>query len=162
MASFVDLSKNYSLFSIPVAVVLGLLPVSYGRGIAIRKGLYDNHDPRGYQEKIKNAQNIDKLTKSRLLRCEAASANAQETLPLFMGSVLAANAAGVPAPTVNGFAAAYLASRAAYNFVYVFLQDDPRFARLRSNVWFAGVGCWMTLFVKAGLRYLEVSSPGGP
>ncbi|RYP09409.1 hypothetical protein DL764_001288 [Monosporascus ibericus] len=162
MASLVDLSKNYSLFSIPVAVVLGLLPSFYGKGVAVRKRLYDNGNPRGYQDNVKNAQNIDNITKNRLLRCEAASTNAQETLPLFMGSVLAANMAGVPAPTVNGFAAAYLASRAVYNFVYVFLQDDPRFADLRSYVWITGVGLWMTLFVKAGLRSLEANSAGGP
>ncbi|RYP26175.1 hypothetical protein DL767_008127 [Monosporascus sp. MG133] len=161
MASFVDLSKNYSLFAIPVAVVLGMLPSSYGKSIAVKKGLYDNRNPRGYQDTVKNAQNIDKMTKNRLLRCEAASANAQETLPLFMGSVLAANTAGVPAPVVNGLAAAYLGSRVAYNFVYVVLQDNPRFAVLRSIVWMAGLGCWMTLFVKAGLRYLEASSAGG-
>ncbi|RYP50503.1 hypothetical protein DL768_004008 [Monosporascus sp. mg162] len=162
MASFVDLSKNYSVLSIPVAVVLGFLPSIYGKTIASKTRLYDNENPRCYQDNIKNAQNIDKITKNRLLRCEAASANAQETLPLFMGSVLAANAAGVPAPTVNGLAAAYLASRAAYNFVYVSLQDDPRFARLRSWVWITGVGCWMTLFIKAGLRFLEASSAGAP
>ena len=161
MDSFVDLSKNYSLLSIPVAVVLAFLPSVYGKSIAGTR-LYDNVNPRGYQDRIKNAQNVDKITKNRLLRCEAASANAQETLPLFMGSVLAANAAGVPAPTINGFAAAYLASRATYNFVYVSLQDNPRFAPLRSVVWMTGVGCWMTLFVKAGLRYLEASSAGGP
>ncbi|RYO75902.1 hypothetical protein DL762_008165 [Monosporascus cannonballus] len=101
-------------------------------------------------------------TKNRLLRCDAAAANALETLPLFMGSVLAANAAGVPTPTVNGLAGAYLASRATYNVVYVFLQDNPRFALARSLVWIAGVGCWMTLFIKAGLRCLEASSAGIP
>ncbi|RYP79217.1 hypothetical protein DL771_000195 [Monosporascus sp. 5C6A] len=162
MASFIDLSKNYSLFSIPVAVVLGLLPISYGKGVATRKGIFDPQNPRGYADNVKNAQNIDKMTKNRLLRCEAASANAQETLPLFMGSVLAANATGVPVPTINGLAAAYLASRAAYSFFYVFLQENLLFARLRSVVWMAGVGCWMTLFVKAGRRYLEASSAGGP
>ncbi|RYP91035.1 hypothetical protein DL770_002865 [Monosporascus sp. CRB-9-2] len=160
MDSFVDLSKNYSLFAIPAAVVLGLVPSIYGKNTAGKK-FYDNRDPRGYQDRIKNAQNIDNRTKNRLLRCEAASANAQETLPFFMGSVLAANAAGVPTPTVNGLAAAYLASRAAYGYIYVSLQENPRFAALRSVVWMAGIGCWMTLFVKAGLRYLEASSAGG-
>ncbi|RYP21205.1 hypothetical protein DL765_002344 [Monosporascus sp. GIB2] len=160
MASFVDLS-NYSLLSIPVAVVLGMLPEIYGKSFSAPK-IYDNENPRNYRDNIKNAQNIDMKTKNRLLRCDAAAANAHETLPLFMGSVLAANAAGVPTPTVNCLAAAYLASRATYNVVYVFLQDNPRFALARSLVWVAGVGCWMTLFVKAGLRCLEASSASVP
>lgn len=96
-------------------------------------------------------------TKNRLIRCEAASANAQETLPLFSCAVLAASVGGVPAPTVNAVAAAYLATRVVYNVIYVWLQgaNSRKVAYARSLSWFAGVACWMTLFVKAGFAFSE-------
>ncbi|EMR62317.1 hypothetical protein MGN70_011007 [Eutypa lata] len=157
MASFIDLNKNYSIFAIPTAVILGLAPIIYGRSVAIKAKLFDNKNPRGLQEAVKGAQKIDQATKNRLIRCEAASANAQETLPLFSCAVLAASVGGVPAPTVNAVAAAYLATRVVYNVIYVWLQgaNSRKVAYARSLSWFAGVACWMTLFVKAGFAFSE-------
>ncbi|KAK7743760.1 hypothetical protein SLS62_010452 [Diatrype stigma] len=162
MADYVDVNKNYSIFAIPAAVILGLLPIVYGRRAALKLKLFDNKNPRGFQEAVKSSQKIDQATKDRLLRCEAASANAQETLPLFGLAVVAASAAGVAPATVNGLAAAYLASRAAYNLIYVWLQGSGgrAVASARSLSWFVGVGCWMTLFVKAGFGFLEGPGAG--
>lgn len=86
------------------------------------------------------------------MRCEAAAANGQETLGLFVAAIIAANYAGVPVETINTLAFTHLASRVAYNFTYIFLQENRNFAPLRSLVWMVGVGSWITLFIKAGNR----------
>lgn len=83
-------------------------------------------------------------------RSEAASANAFETLGIYAGGIVAAAAAGVPAETLNTLSGVYLASRAVYNVVYIFLQDDRKFAPVRSIVWNVGLGAIITLWVKAG------------
>ncbi|KAI1640223.1 hypothetical protein F4809DRAFT_591966 [Biscogniauxia mediterranea] len=156
MDAIVDLSKNYSFFSIPVAFALATIPAIYGKSLAGKN--YDLAYPRSFQERVKSDDKMDKATKNRILRSDAAAANAQETLPLFLGSVLAANVAGVPARTINLLAAAYLVSRVAYTIVYVWLQENRKFVPIRSLAWTVGVACWTTLFVKAGNKMLEATS----
>ena len=90
-------------------------------------------------------------TKNRILRCEAATANGFEQLPLFIGAVLAANQAAVPASTLNLLAGGWLASRVVYNVIYVYLQDNRKFAPLRSIMFMTGFVCWVTMYIKAGL-----------
>lgn len=41
-------------------------------------------------------------------------------------------------------------SRVAYNIIYVFLQDNRKFAPVRSLTWTASVGIIFTLWIKAG------------
>lgn len=43
-----------------------------------------------------------------------------------------------------------IASRIAYNYIYVFGQDNSRMAPFRTLSWVSGVGIIGTLFVKAG------------
>lgn len=74
---------------------------------------------------------------------------------MFIGAVLAANIAGLPAKTVNLLAASYLFSRVVYNVTYVWLQDNRDFAPLRTVAFQAGVASWITLYVKAGLSILK-------
>ncbi|KAI8947453.1 hypothetical protein F4801DRAFT_560746 [Xylaria longipes] len=106
--------------------------------------------PRKFVENVEKDNKLDKPTKNKILRCEAAVANGQETLGLFVSAIIAANYAGVPVETINTLAATYLASRVAYNFTYIFLQENRKFAPLRSLVWTVGVGSWVALFIKAG------------
>lgn len=96
-------------------------------------------------------------TKNRILRCEAATANGFEQMPLFIGAVLAANQAAVPAPTLNLLAGGWLASRVIYNVTYVYLQDNRKFAPLRSIVFITSLACWATLYIKAGLAMIASS-----
>lgn len=63
---------------------------------------------------------------------------------------MAGNVAGVAAERMNKLTLAYVASRAVYNFVYVSLQDNARFANLRPLVWGVGITVIMMLFVAAG------------
>ncbi|KAI1335155.1 hypothetical protein F5Y15DRAFT_420194 [Xylariaceae sp. FL0016] len=156
MASFMDLSKNYSFYSIPLAYLLAMLPGAYAKGLGSKH--YDIANPRGFQEQIKKDDGIDKVTKNRILRGEAASANATETISFFVAGVVAANYGGVPVGTTNLLCATYLASRTLYNVVYVWLQDNRKLAPLRSVMFNIGVISWMTMFIKAGNRLYEASS----
>lgn len=56
----------------------------------------------------------------------------------------------MPAETLNYLSAGYVASRVVYNVVYVFLQDNRRFAPVRSAVWNVGLGVIVTLWIMAG------------
>ncbi|KAF2970593.1 hypothetical protein GQX73_g2979 [Xylaria multiplex] len=125
---------------------------------------YDIANPRRYAENVQKDEKLDKavmkpiiliiylLTKNKILRCEAAAANGQETLNLFVASLIAANYAGVPVETINTLAGVYLGSRVLYNITYIFLQENRSFAPLRSLVWNVGIVSWITLFIKAGNR----------
>lgn len=69
---------------------------------------------------------------------------------MYAGGIAAAGAAGVPAQTLNYLGVGYVASRVVYNVVYVFLQDNRKFAPVRSVVWNVGLGIIVTLWIKAG------------
>lgn len=86
----------------------------------------------------------------RIQRSEAASANAYEALAVYAAGIAAAGAAGVPAETLNTLSGAYLASRAVYNVIYIFLQDNRKFAPVRTVAWGVGTLAIMALWVKAG------------
>ncbi|KAH9884561.1 hypothetical protein F4778DRAFT_762650 [Xylariomycetidae sp. FL2044] len=155
MAGLFDLSRNYSIYSIPVAVILGQIPGVVAKAMAGNN--YDSATPRTMLSNVEKDETLDKTTKGRIYRADAAANNALETLPLFMGAVIAANVAGVPAETTNVLAAAYLACRALYTVTYVWLQDNRKFAPLRSATFTASLATWMTLFVKAGNRFYAAS-----
>ncbi|KAI3337121.1 hypothetical protein HD806DRAFT_27736 [Xylariaceae sp. AK1471] len=150
MSAFIDLSQNYSFYALPLAWFIAFVPGIYSKALGGKN--YDIAYPRNFVDAVKTDQKLDKATKNKILRCEAAATNGQETLGLFIGSIIAANHAGVPVETINKLAGVYLASRVVYNFTYIFLQGNPTFAPVRSLVWNAGVVSWFTLFVKAGNR----------
>lgn len=81
-----------------------------------------------------------------------------ETLPIFIGAVIAAYVTGIPVRTVNLLTMGYVISRGFYVFAYIWLQDNRKMAPVRTLVWNVGVACWMTLFIKAGYKVLETSS----
>ena len=87
---------------------------------------------------------------NRILRAKAATSNGLETIGLYAAGVVAANAAKVPVSTLNKLSLFYLGSRLVYNVIYVFLQDNRKFAPVRSLVWMAGLGSIFSFFIKAG------------
>ena len=89
-------------------------------------------------------------TLNRIVRAKNAAANGFETLGFFGAGVVAANVAGVSVNRVNALSAGYVVSRVLYNFVYVFLQDNARYAPVRSLVWLAGMGISSALWILAG------------
>ncbi|KAI1432350.1 hypothetical protein GGR50DRAFT_697156 [Xylaria sp. CBS 124048] len=148
MSAVMDLSQNYSLYAIPIAWFFTFVTGSYAKTLS--SGHYDIAYPRRYAEAVEKDEKLSKATKDKIFRCEGAAANGRETLSLFAGAVLSANYAKVPVETINTLVAAYLASRVVYNIVYVHLQENRKFAPLRSLSWMFGIGVCITLFVKAG------------
>jgi len=90
--------------------------------------------------------------KLRIVRAEAATQNGMETLGFYAAAVVAANAVGLDAGTLNTLTYGYLASRLMYNLAYVRLQDNRAFAPIRSLSWLVGVLLTVTLYVKAGME----------
>ncbi|KAI0199649.1 hypothetical protein F4808DRAFT_203395 [Astrocystis sublimbata] len=144
------MSANYSFYSIPVAWFLAGLPGMYAKALGGTN--YDVANPRKFAEYVEKDDKLDKQTKNKISRSEAAVANAFETLPLFVGAVIAANYASVPVETINTLVGSYLGSRVAYNVTYIWLQENRKLAPLRSVFWMVGIFSWVTLFIKAGNR----------
>ena len=93
----------------------------------------------------------------RILRAKSASENGMETLGMYAGGVIAANMANLDAYTLNALTLSYLASRLAYNFIYIRLQDNRSFAPLRSVAWGAGICLIFTLYIMAGMSMPSAS-----
>ncbi|KAK3951692.1 hypothetical protein QBC32DRAFT_343338 [Pseudoneurospora amorphoporcata] len=148
MASFLDLSSNWSLHSIPAAFVLALLPNFYVKFAAGKN--YDLTNPRKTEEHLAKDASISKPQLNRILRAKAAADNGLETIGLYAAGVVAANAAKMPVDTLNKLSSFYLVSRLVYNFVYIVLQDNRKFAPVRGLVWLAGLGTIFSFFIKAG------------
>ncbi|KAI0471710.1 hypothetical protein GGR56DRAFT_86930 [Xylariaceae sp. FL0804] len=161
---------NFSLFTIPAAFVLLFIPKLYSFALGGR--YLDPANPRKYRPAISDAKDIDPIVstilspksrrdslakawsqvKGRILRAESAFANGLETLSLYAAAVVSVNvaAADVSPSVANALAVSYLGTRVAYNVVYVVLQDNPRWALVRSGTWFAGIGIIFTMFFISG------------
>jgi len=141
-----DFSTNYSLYAIPAAWFLALIPHSIAGGMS---KAFDLRSPRTYQKNLEKDQTLDQATKDRIIRCESASANGFENLSFFACAVVAGNLAGLPPSTLNKLAGSYLATRTIYNLVYI-NNTNVKVATLRSLIWMVSVGQIITLYVKAG------------
>ncbi|CAG7555429.1 unnamed protein product [Fusarium equiseti] len=155
MESFLglDLSRNYSFFTVPAAFFIIAFPHAYT--ITAARGTYDNANPRSHKNIIEKSDNFTKSDKQFFLRAKAATENGFETLGLYAASIVAANFAGVSTPAVNLLSFSYVASRIAYNIAYLWLQADRRLAPVRSLVWTVSIGLIVTLWVKAGNKMLS-------
>jgi len=72
-----------------------------------------------------------------------------ESLGFYAAAVVAANAAGLDASTLNMLTFSYLISRVLYNYVYVIAQDNRNLAPIRSLCWLTGIALTFTLYIKA-------------
>ncbi|KAK4218046.1 hypothetical protein QBC37DRAFT_16385 [Rhypophila decipiens] len=153
MASFLDNAANWSLHSVPVAFLLCMLPHAYAIKTAGDK--YDVNLPARTIELLSSDKTFDKVKLNRFRRAKAASANGFETLALYAGGIVAANAAGVATPTLNKLALSYLISRGLFNYIYVFLQDNKKFAPVRTLVWMMGIGIIFGLYISAGNAFSQ-------
>lgn len=95
--------------------MLSIAPHFYAASL----GKFDNKNPRTYTRDTESDQSIDKATKATIVRAEGAQQNGFENLGLFAAAVVIGNVAKLPNETLNGLAAAYLASRVAYNGLYI-------------------------------------------
>ncbi|SPO20991.1 uncharacterized protein UTRI_00468 [Ustilago trichophora] len=139
---------NYSFFAIPAAWLLAFLPHPYA--VALSQGRFKNASPRQMLHDLMAKKDKTALDK-KIIRAESAQLNGFENLGLFAAAVVAANIAKVPNHQLNQLTAGYLASRALFNLLYIFVTEEAT-ATLRSASFVTGVGIIWTLFIKAGLR----------
>ncbi|KAJ4381877.1 hypothetical protein N0V86_003245 [Didymella sp. IMI 355093] len=144
-ANILDLPRNFSLYAIPAAWLLSAVPHFY----AVSLGKFDNKNPRTYTRDTEGDQSIDKATKAKIVRAEGAQQNGFENLGLFAAAVVIGNVAKLPNETLNTLSAAYLATRVAYNALYIGGTTEM-LARLRSVSFVTGIGIIFTFFIKSG------------
>ncbi|ATY60509.1 Membrane associated eicosanoid glutathione metabolism-like domain [Cordyceps militaris] len=182
MASFLglDLTKNISYYTIPVALVACLVP--HVLAVTGAKGTFDNANPRTLKENLEKSESLDKEVRfhhfyhgqqlrrrgdcpSSLLwsvltgTCldQAARRPRQGRFRQRLRdhrpvrrAVVAANTAGVDITLLNRLTIGYVLSRFAFIFVYVQLGGNRKTAPVRSLTWFAGISAIITLFITAG------------
>jgi uncharacterized MAPEG superfamily protein len=131
---------------VPVAFVLNLLPKIY-TAIAGRH-IRTHADPRGLLDSVSKSE-LNGKRKGRIERAEYAVANGFETIGLYAACVVASNFPGVNARVANILSIVYLITRVMYMFVYIILQDNPRWAPVRTVCWAAGIGVMMGMLTLA-------------
>jgi uncharacterized MAPEG superfamily protein len=158
MASFFDLSCNYSLFAIPISWTLALAPHVYATQLYQRASSrqFDNRQPRTLTKIVAESQTIDSTTKGRIIRAEMAQQNGFENVGLFAAAVVAGNMAQLDHTWLNVLSFGYVISRVIYNIVYVH-NTTAALAATRTMVFTSGAGMIWTLFIMAGNK-LRVSS----
>jgi uncharacterized MAPEG superfamily protein len=146
----IEMSSNYSFYTVPIAYIFALMPHVFAvrTYTAASKKEFNMKQPRGFTASVQSDQSIDSLTKGRILRAEAAHANNMENVSLFAAAVVAGNLAKVDAWWLNVLSIGYLADRFVYNHVYIYQDLVP--GALRSVVHFSGVAMVLGLFVLAG------------
>ncbi|TKA66380.1 hypothetical protein B0A55_09604 [Friedmanniomyces simplex] len=104
-------------------------------------GIDHNVSPRedlaNYGEAAVRSGKITQKQLEALRRLESASANSVENFTLFVGAMLFALVAGLPATEVNGTGLVYTVARVGYAAAYVFV-DKPRLSRARGVMWWVG------------------------
>lgn len=112
-------------------IVCAGLAKSQGFGKSPREGGFDNHNPRQWLGGLQGWQ----------ARAHAAQLNSFEALPLFIAGVLVAQHHHADQYWINVLAAAFIAARVGY--IWMYLIDH---ANLRSIFWGLGFACGIALF----------------
>lgn len=151
MSTLFDTTRNLSLYTIPAAWVLSLLPHVYATQLYEKASSrsFDLTQPRSLTASIASDQTIDKSTKDTIIRAEGAQQNGVENLGIFAAAVVAGNVAGLNNGYLNALSGGYVASRVVYNLVYI-NNTTGALAQTRSAVYLSGVAMCFTLFISAG------------
>ena len=130
------------------------LPAAVGLWVGVAPARYLLLTASGvpFTEAWRNPRGCSKRVSSDLQqRFEAVHANAGKGLPLLFGAVLAAVAAGVPAPEVDAVAVRYVISRVAYTAVYLAASPQRKWLGfLRTGCFAYGFFSLMGLFLAVG------------
>ncbi|MCJ1462694.1 hypothetical protein MMC07_001297 [Pseudocyphellaria aurata] len=147
MASTLNSPRNLSLYTIPAVWFIALIPALYVNSVASTK--FDVTQPRSTIGKVADDQTLDSRTKSRMARAHGAQLNGFENIGLYAAAIVAGNMAGLNPTTLNYLSGGYVLSRIIYSFVYI-NAANPATVKYRTVAFLSGIGCVMTLFVKAG------------
>ncbi|EKM57678.1 uncharacterized protein PHACADRAFT_206558 [Phanerochaete carnosa HHB-10118-sp] len=144
---------------------------------------WNNVQPRSNMARLKDNQKLDQATRDRLARMigahevngsprallhtqyvsltqvpspSLARQNGMESLPLWIGAVLAGYTTSIPHSTLNTFAVGYVGLRLLYNFIYI-NQTTEAVGNLRSMT-FAGLSLPLTLLIKSANKVAATGS----
>ena len=151
MASIFNLPQNVSLYTIPVAWFLCLVPRVYAAHLyeKVSAAKFDNRYPRHLTKTVMECQNIDSCTKGRIVRAEMAQQNGFDNIGLFATAVIAGNMANISHTWLNAMSVGYLISRIIYNLIFI-NNTTLILAWTRTAVFMSGVAMILTMFVLAG------------
>ncbi|KAK5990300.1 hypothetical protein PT974_08567 [Cladobotryum mycophilum] len=145
-----DLSRNLSLFTVPAAFIMCMVPNVWA--ISLAGEAYDVANPRAMKDTVKADSTVEKVISQKITRAKNASDNGFETLGLYAAAVVAANHAGVETQMLNILTLGYILTRILYVYAYVQLGENRNLAPLRSLFWTVGSILTLTLYIKAGLQ----------
>ncbi|KAL9076179.1 MAG: hypothetical protein Q9161_001226 [Pseudevernia consocians] len=144
-------TPGLSLYTIPIAWILSLLPHLYAvktyETASSKK--FDNTQPRSLIGTVAADQSLSKATKDTIIRAEGAQQNGFENLGIFAAGVVAGNVAALDPAYLNALSMAYIASRVAYNLVYI-NNTTLAVANVRSVVYISSSVLIFTMFLSAG------------
>lgn len=126
---------SVAYWCILVAVLLPYVWTTIAKSAGDR---YNNKDPRGWTARQENP---------RTRYANGAQLNSFESNPVFIGSVLMAQFAGISESTIALCAVIYVIARVLHGAFYIMAQHA-----LRSLVWFVGMGAVFYLIVQAALH----------
>lgn len=151
MAFLFDNTRNYSLYTIPAAWGLSLVPHLYAAHLYQKatSRTFDNRHPRSLTKIVAEDQSIDSTTKGRIIRAEGAQQNGFENVGLFAAAVVAGNMARLDNSWLNILSAGYVLSRLIYNVIYI-NNTTASLAMVRSTVFTGGAGMIIALYIMAG------------
>ncbi|KDR80166.1 hypothetical protein GALMADRAFT_242430 [Galerina marginata CBS 339.88] len=148
--SSINLNSPLSLYSIPVIWFTSFYPHSL-KFLKIDNTIgYVNTRPRW-----NNANNLkEKLPANlttRFERMEGAHNNGNEAMPLWFAAVIAGNIAGLDNRYLNTMALTYVATRFAYNTVYIYYNDLGK-GWARTFLYFFGLSYPLRILFKAAAK----------
>jgi len=118
---------------------------------------YDPVQPRDNLDRLAAAGGISKDLAARIRRMEGAHINGNESVPLWIGAVLAGNYAGLEQSTLNKVAIFYILSRCLYNYVYINHTTTLQ-SGFRTAIWTTGFLAPMYLLVVAWAEVYAATS----
>jgi len=144
-----SLPANFDILSIPGFWVLALAPHAYAIHVASggKPANWDNRGPRTTAFRVALEKKLPPAILSKYQRCESASANAFENLPIFVAAIILGRMANLPADEMNRFAVKWLLGRAAHTIAYITISNK-NLTPLRTMAYFYTVSLAMGLFVK--------------
>ena len=142
---------NFSLFAIPVYWLLCLLPHSYAVLIMqmATNWRWDNSNPRSSKWDATMRESTPAEVYARYERAEAAHKNGMESLPIFVGAVLAGNISNLDSSDLNNFVVAYLCLRVVYTVVYISVSS-PLLSIFRDAIWIVSSSMCSNIFFRGG------------
>jgi uncharacterized MAPEG superfamily protein len=144
------LPNNFSIIAIPVYYVLALLPHAHALRVATlgKPEKWDNRNPRSVTLKADLRAKLPAEIFAQYERCEAASANCYENMPVFGLAILAGHVAKVDKAVIDQFAFRFLLVRTAYVWSYM-TTSSQKWSYVRTVLYFYSIYQCFKMYARA-------------